>query len=259
MDIRHALVTTGIAPVDGETLMAFVLGKNRAYVLAHPEQLLDASAEKQWMGFIERRRAGEPIAYMIGQREFYGRTFHVDRRVHIPRPSTENLVTMALDFLKEPKDEVRELETGIVGVAQVLRDCSNVHTIVDVGTGSGCIAITLALERPELQSIAIDVSADALAVAKENAARLGAFRMEFFQGNLLSPLKQYRESFVLVSNPPYLSASRVDNNTELHAEPQSALMGGSDGNEIVEEIFSQAGIHPQCVGIVCECERPPTL
>ncbi|TSC60642.1 MAG: hypothetical protein Greene041662_193 [Candidatus Peregrinibacteria bacterium Greene0416_62] len=232
--------------------MAFVLGKDRAYVLAHPERELHAEEQRQWDTSIERRRAGEPVAYIIEQREFYRRMFLVDQRVHIPRPSTENLVAMALDFLMNPHDEHRDLETGIVGVAKVLRDCSAVQTIVDVGTGSGCIAITLALERPDLQIIAIDISADALMVAKENAARLGASRIDFLEGDLLLPIKNYREPFIIVSNPPYLSDGDISANPDLRHEPSLALFGGANRNTLIQRMERDASAMENCTGTIME-------
>ena len=98
MDIAQALQSSGIVPIDAETMLAFVLQRDRAYLLAHSDGVIDDHQEKRWKQYVARRKTGEPVAYIIGQREFYGRVFHVDRRVHIPRPSTENLVTMALDF-----------------------------------------------------------------------------------------------------------------------------------------------------------------
>jgi len=253
MDIHHALKTRGIAPVDAETLMAFVVQKDRAYVLAHPERVLGTSEEKHWMQCMERRRAGEPVSYITGQREFFGRSFLVDPRVHIPRPSTENLVTMALDFLKSPKDDTRALETGIIGVAKVLRDCSHVQTVVDVGTGSGCIAITMALERPDLHVIAIDISDDALVVARENAMRLGAARIEFLEGDLLSPMKNYEKQFLIVSNPPYIPSNALLSKEVQDFEPSISLWGGADGDGFLQSISESARSMSHCCGYILEC------
>lgn len=234
-------------------MLAFLVQKDRAYLISHHDRGLNDQEQKQWNSHVMRRKRGEPVAYIIGQREFYGRIFRVDRRVHIPRPSTENLVTMALDFLKDPKDGTRELETGIIGIAKVLRDCGNVHTIVDVGTGSGCIAITLALERPDLNVIGIDISSDALDVAKANAKRLGA-HCKFLEGDLLSPVQGLNEPFYVVSNPPYLSVRSVQTNTSIQWEPPESLIGGESGIAVLQNLLRSAVAHKRCCGCVYECE-----
>ncbi len=254
MDIRTALDLAGIGRTDIEVLVAFVLQCDRAYILAHPEKLLTKEQQDQWEQFVKRRREGEPVAYIIGQREFYGRVFSVDRRVHIPRPSTENLVTMTLDFLQNPKDEVRELETGIIGVARVIHKSSIVKTVVDVGTGSGCIAITLALERPNLQIIAIDISPEALEVARNNAQKYGVeSRIRFLCGNLLEPISLLAEPFVAVSNPPYLSKVMIAAYPDIHFEPRIALDGGKDGADVPIMLLQHAEKNPLCVGVIIEC------
>ena len=253
MDIAQALQSSGIAPIDAETMLAFILQRDRAYLLAHSHDAIDEAQEMRWRQYVDRRRTGEPVAYVIGQREFYGRVFHVDRRVHIPRPSTENLVSMALDFLSNPKDDVRDLETGIIGTAKVLRDCSAVTTIVDVGTGSGCIAITLALERPDLRVIAIDISSEALEVAKENAKRLGAARVEFLEGDLLSPLADLSDPFLLISNPPYLSDTANLSPEVKDSEPSRSLFAGESGEEILLRLGAECIQSPYCHGMVYEC------
>lgn len=233
-------------------MLAFLLQRDRAYLLAHSNDVIDENQEKRWKQYVDRRKTGEPVAYIIGQREFYGRVFHVDRRVHIPRPSTENLVSMALDFLSDPKDEMRDLETGIIGTAKMLRDCSAIKTIVDVGTGSGCIAITMALERLDLRVIAIDISKDALDVAKENAERLGA-SVEFLEGDLLSPLEDLKEPFLVVSNPPYLSTGATLDRDVKNFEPSQSLFGGADGGEILHKLIAECTQNTYCRGIVYEC------
>ncbi len=235
-------------------MLAFVLQRDRAYLLAHSDGVIDDHQEKRWKQYVARRKTGEPVAYIIGQREFYGRVFHVDRRVHIPRPSTENLVTMALDFLKNPKDEVRDLETGIIGTAKMLRDCCDGQTIVDVGTGSGCIAITLALERPDLRVIGIDISSDALDVAKENAKRLGA-HVEFLEGDLLSPVAHLEEPFIVFSNPPYIPSGATVDREVAAFEPSIALFGGSNGNAMILKMLKAAANNRYCCAVLYETQK----
>ena len=254
MDITSALRSAGLSPVDSETLMAYILHCDRSYVLAHPEQDLTDIQQQIWNTCMKRRREREPVAYITGEREFYGRLFSVDRRVHIPRPSTENLVSMTLDFLKSPTDEVRELERGIIGIARVLRTPATIQTVVDVGTGSGCIAVTLALERPELRLIAIDSSPDALEVARSNTQRYGVeSRIGFLCGSLLDPVRSLAEPFIVVSNPPYLSKEMIAAHPDIHPEPYMALYGGKDGAEIPAKLLQHAEKHPLCAGVIIEC------
>lgn len=236
---------------DAEVLLAALLKCDRGFLIAHPDDPLTHEEQVRWTEYVERRSAGEPISYIVGSREFYGRSFLVDRRVHIPRPSTENLVAMTLQFLDDPKEEVRTLETGIIGVSKILRDCSDLKTVVDVGTGSGCIAITLALERPDLRVMGIDIKNDALEVAKENAVRLGA-RVEFLQGELLSPVERLTEPFIVVSNPPYLSPEDISAHPELRDEPQIALLGGARRDTLIKRLEQEASAHQNCTGTIME-------
>jgi release factor glutamine methyltransferase len=252
MNIAQALSSAGFDRSEAEILLAGVLKLNRTALLAHPGDPLPPSDQAQWEEYAKRRRSGEPVSYITGKREFYGRTFLVDQRVHIPRPSTENLVTMVLAFLQTPKDEVRELETGIIGVAKILRDCSTVQTVVDVGTGSGCIAITIALERPDLHVIAIDISADALQVATGNAMRLGATNIEFFEGDLLSPVETLKKPFLVVSNPPYLSDTDIALHPALDAEPRISLYGGPYRDTVIRQLAQEAQAMEHCAGMIME-------
>jgi release factor glutamine methyltransferase len=251
--IHSALQTAGIARADAEILLATLLGKDRSWLLAHHDADLAERHTARYEEWIRRRRGGEPIAYIIGERAFYGRSFSVDRRVLIPRPSTENLVSLALDFLQHPKDEERVLETGIVGIARRLRDGPTPSTVVDVGTGSGCIAITLALERPELTVIATDISRDALEVAKTNARRYGVdHRITFLHGDLLQPVEDLSEPTVVITNPPYLSSGMRPEQEVLHFEPHIALVSGTAGNEAITRLTEQMRNHPCVFGYVLE-------
>lgn len=252
MRIADALQSSEISPLDAEVLLAASLGKNRAWLITHAEEELSDSMERTWLTFQMRRMKGEPVAYIIGKREFYGRTFTVDPRVHIPRPSTENLITLVLDTLQRPEDAVRLIEPGTVGVVRLFGEIPHTITLVDVGTGSGCIAITLALECPDRRVIAIDQSEDALACAQENAERLGA-RVEFRQGDLLSPLEKEQAPFLIVSNPPYVKVGTIEGNPELSFEPREALEAGSDGMAVIRRLLAQARAHPHCTGIILEC------
>ena len=189
-------------------LLSDLLGQPLSYVLAHGEKLVDASSIDAAM---RRRRAGEPLQYIRGKTEFYGREFRVDDRVLIPRPETEILV-----------------ETAIERIDRRAR-------VVDIGTGSGIIAATLALERPDLRVVATDISVAALAVASRNGATT------LVASDLLTA---FVEDFDwIVSNPPYVAASEIDTlATEVRDhEPRGALTPGAAGTEIIARIFDQAG------------------
>ena len=178
-----------------------------AWLFAHGEADVDPDMiEPQ----LERRRAGEPLQYIRGRADFYGREFLVDDRVLIPRPETELLVEQA--------------------VARVPRGAR----VVDVGTGSGCIAVSLALERPDLRVIGVDVSVAALAVAKRNRDRLGA-RVDFAASDLLESV---RDVDFIVSNPPYIPEGDMATlQVEVTYEPRSALTPGPRGTEVIERLL----------------------
>jgi release factor glutamine methyltransferase len=178
---------------------------------------------------IERRVAGEPTAYLLGKREFYGRSFQVDRRVLVPRPETERLVEQVLAAL--PKDEPQR--------------------IVDLCTGSCCIAATLAAERPHWRVLATDISSDALAVAKANVEALGvADRVELRQGDLFAPAADMRFHAV-VSNPPYIAAGALPTlPREVQREPHLALLSGPEGMDAITKIATDAPAHLEPNGLL---------
>jgi release factor glutamine methyltransferase len=211
--IRQALqaATAQLGPssasprLDAEVLLAHVLGTSRALVLAESRQELLPAQQAAFDALIERRAALEPVAYLTGHKEFYGYDFVVDHRVLVPRPETELLIDLALDWT-----------TRRASVADL--------TIADIGTGSGCIAITLALKLPEARVFAVDLSADALEVARLNVARHGvAERVTLLDGTGCEPLPQ--PVTLIVSNPPYTILAEVDENVR-RWEPRLALDGG---------------------------------
>lgn len=189
--------------LEAQLLAAKVLDKNRSWVLAHSEEVI---SPLEFDLLLTRRLINEPLAYILGSREFYGRIFKVEKGVLIPRQETETLIEAALFNLP-----------------------INQHVIVlDIGTGSGCIAITLKLERPSLEVFAVDISEEALEIAKENAQLLGA-EVKFLLSNGVSEIPEEIKFDCIVSNPPY-----IENEAALPAEislfePQFALYGGSDG------------------------------
>ena len=205
-------------PREAHHLLGHVLGLSEAQVLARDDESVPPEAEAAFRELLERRLAGEPVAYLVGEREFYGRSFRVDSRVLIPRPETEHLVEAALD-------PALDLPPG----ARVL----------DVGTGSGAIALTLALERPGWRVVAADLSPAALAVARDNARRLGLLdassgdgsgRLHLVGSDLASALRVHDFDLV-VSNPPYIAREEAAAlSPEVREfEPHGALFGGLPG------------------------------
>jgi release factor glutamine methyltransferase len=193
-----------------EMVLAHVLATTRAYVIAHHERVLDERVAVLVRQLIARRAAGEPMAYVLGAREFYGRNFRVSPATLIPRPETELLVEQALARLTGPKWPERRAGARVL----------------DMGTGSGAIAVTLALESPASQITACDVSAAALEVAVQNSNALGA-RVEFVQSDWYSALGA-RTFDLIVSNPPYVAGSDPHlAQGDLRFEPPTALTDGS--------------------------------
>lgn len=218
------------APLKAELLLAHVLGLSRLDALArssgYGQPLLELTAlqEGQLAALAARVAAGEPLQYVLGEAWFWGRSFKVDRRALIPRPETEELVEHVLG-----SDDLWRREDPLV---------------VDVGTGTGCIALTLAAERPLVRVIAADVSAEVLALARENAARLGLVgRVDWRLGDLLDGIPAGSLDAV-VSNPPYIAAAVVETLAEevRSHEPRLALDGGADGLAVVRRLVAQAAL-----------------
>ncbi|HEY2860470.1 MAG TPA: peptide chain release factor N(5)-glutamine methyltransferase [Terracidiphilus sp.] len=208
------------ARLDSERLLLHVLGKDRVWLIANPRSGISSELFDRWSQLLERRQRGEPIQYIIGETEFYGLPFRVTPAVLIPRPETEHLVEKTIDLCRD------------IGSPR----------IVDVGTGSGAIAVALAHRLPQAQMAATDISAEALAVAKGNAeTNLVAERIRFVQGDLLAPITG--EQFdVVASNPPYVSSEDRDTlSVEVRDyEPETALFAGRDGIEIYRRLIPQA-------------------
>lgn len=240
MDVRTAL-KQGIAQLRGagvpsftlatELLLLHVLGRNRAWLYAHPEEEISPSEAQRFSELLARRAAGEPTQYITGTQEFWGLAFEVTPEVLIPRPETEHVVEVALHRLG-PQVTYAVHEPASVG---------NGLRILDVGTGSGCIAVALAKELPGARFFATDVSAAALAVARRNAARHGVLeRITFLENSLFTGLAS--EYDLIVSNPPYIGrkeASTLMREVRDH-EPQLALYGGEEGHELTAGLIAQA-------------------
>ena len=201
-------------------LFAHALGRDRVWLVSHADDVIDAAMRAKAEALFSRRRAGEPVAYLLGEREFWGLAIAVSPAVLIPRPETERLVELALERL--PAD--REAK------------------ILDMGTGSGAIAIAIAAERPRAHLTAIDASPDALAVARTNIARHDV-RVRLRQSDWFAELGNERFDLI-VSNPPYIAGSDAHlANGDLRFEPKSALTPGSSGMEAIEAIARAAPAH----------------
>jgi release factor glutamine methyltransferase len=222
-----------------ELLLAQVLATSRERVIAHPELALSAEQQAAFEALVARCAAGEPLAYLLGRRAFYGRDFAVDPRVLIPRPETEHLVEAALAWAAGRTGTGRT-GTGRMGTGRTGTGRASLR-VVDVGTGSGALAVTLALELPGARVLATDRSAAALAVARANAACLGA-RVSFVAADLLAPLRGPFD--LIVANLPYVSrdeqgALTADDDVVKH-EPHLALDGGPDGLALVGRLLAEA-------------------
>jgi release factor glutamine methyltransferase len=208
---------------DAELLVCAVAGVDRAQLFAHPERVLSRSEQMTLEQWVERRGRKFPVQYLIGRQEFYGRKFQVTPSVLIPRPETELLVETSLELMA--------------------RLCEPIIEVLDVGVGSGCIAISLACEEPRVIATGIDISERAVAVARQNAAQLGcASRVSFLVGDTLDPVKKLRRRFhLIVSNPPYVEneSSEVDPSVKRY-EPAEAVFAGPTGLEIYVKIFEGA-------------------
>jgi len=245
----------GVDALDRDVILSFVLQKPKTWILAHPEYELTSDEGERWSECLYRRKRGEPVAYITGEKEFYGRSFSVHSSTLIPRPATEVLAESAIKCMKgETVAPVIDADTGIVIASNIWGDVSTVRTVADVGTGSGCIGITLACEVPSIRVIATDISPQALRIARKNADRHSVSdRMIFVQGDACAPLADIAEPFLLVSNPPYIPDATTLMKDVYQFEPHAALFGGSDGTDIIKRMMHDAGKHPFCMGVMMEC------
>ena len=214
---------------------------DRSYLAAHGEEELSVETQGKLRAALERRAQGEPLAYIVGEKEFYGRKFRVDARVLIPRPETETLVDLVRERMQSTASDLRRFATDFATVSRqsVSRQGASAGRTLEIGTGSGCLAVTLALELPEAEVVATDVSAEALMVAQENARRLGA-RVEFRRADLLAGLAGGVE--VLVANLPYVDANwEWLKQRSLGYEPAGALYSEQGGLAHYVRLLEQLG------------------
>lgn len=207
--------------MNAETLMMFVLGVNRAYLYAYPERELTAGEQSNFNNALSQRASGVPSQYITGHQEFWGLDFVVSPAVLIPRPETEHLVETVLELAREVP----------------------LPRIVDVGTGSGCIALSLAHELKSAEIYAVDLSADALDIARANAVRLQSdHRVRFFQSDVLSAVAGVHNFDFIVSNPPYVGLNEADKvqRSVFEFEPRMAVFSGDTGLDVIHPLITQA-------------------
>lgn len=211
----------GTARIEVQILLQAVLSVNRAYLLTHPERVLTEDESSRYSALFERRHKGEPIAYLLGEREFYGLNFKVTPDTLIPRPDTELLVELTLQHIPQ------------YGMCRVL----------DMGTGSGAIALAIAHERPDAEVVAVDASESALVVACENVRRLNIGNVRLLHSDWFAQLSGKRFDLI-VSNPPYIEAGDVHlSQGDVRFEPTSALASGTDGLDDIRRILLVAKDH----------------
>lgn len=223
LTIRQLLESTAVllahtsesGRLDAETLLVALLKRPRSHLFAHPDEPVSAQDSARFADMIERRLLGEPVAYITGYKEFWSLNLQVNAATLVPRPETELLVEIALRQIDEKKA------------------CN----VLDLGTGSGAVALAIASERPNCRTIATDFSSAALATARANAENLGISNIEFRCGDWTKPVTQEKFA-VVVSNPPYVESGDpvlVD----LRREPQSALASGIDGLDDIRRLANE--------------------
>ena len=228
---RLSETSSETARLDSQVLLAHVLNQNRSWLFAHHEHELSEGDCRRYADLITRRRRREPVAYLLGRKAFYGLEFGVDQRVLIPRPETELLVDLVL--------------------AQISDRAGRPVVVADVGTGSGAIAITVAMHAPEAKVYGIDISRDALDVAEENRSRFTPDGgPEFLEGDLLSPLPEPAD--VIVANLPYIADEEYSGlqSDVRDYEPRLALKAGAEGLDLIERLLEQLPNRVQTRGAV---------
>ena len=219
--VSRALAASGLVPFEAKLLLAHVLGRDRAWLAAHTDETIAIDQAKAFDALARRRRDGAPVAYLIGRREFYGLDLEITPDVLIPRPETELLVELALVRLPDER---------------AIR-------VLDLGTGSGAVALAIAAARRKAQVVGTDVSAPALALAARNAKRLGLANVSFVESDWFEALANERFDLI-AGNPPYVAAGDPHlSEGDLRHEPQHALTAGVDGLNAIRAIVAAAPAH----------------
>lgn len=208
------------ARLDSELILVHVLRRSREWLLAHDATALTQSQQRQARQLLLQRTQRQPIAYLTGRRDFYGHSFLVNEQVLVPRPESEVILAI---------------------LSKLMQD-NHLRTVLDVGTGSGCLAISIKLAHPDLAVSACDISESALLVARRNAARLlpSGQQIKFYQSDLLSGLPVNSRFDLIVANLPYLSPGQDDLSPELAYEPAIALYADDDGLSLIKQLITTA-------------------
>lgn len=228
MNITHLIqsaikkiIASDSTALDSEVLLSFVIKKSKEFLLAHPEFEPTKKQISQFKKLTAKRAKGEPVAYLIGHKEFYGLNFEVNKNTLIPRPETELIVEEVIADINKYKKNI----------------------LIDVGTGSGCIPIAILKNTKQVKCFAIDISHQALAVAKRNAKKYDV-KIKFLRGNLLEPMANQLKStngqkIIITANLPYLTAKQYRENPTLRFEPKSALVAKKSGLALYEKLLKQ--------------------
>jgi release factor glutamine methyltransferase len=218
----EVLRAAGVAEARRESgsLLAHAIGRDRTFVVTHANEALEAAAIADFRELIERRAVGEPVQYLTGHQEFFKLDFEVTRGVLIPRPETELIVEIGLELLNGNSEQL----------------------IADIGTGSGCIAISLLHELSDARAIATDISPSALQIAQRNADRHGVTdRLTVIESDCFANVNPDRPFSLITSNPPYIRDDEMETlQREVRYEPRTALSGGLDGLDIVRRLLREA-------------------
>ena len=246
--LKQAGIAT--AHLDSLVLLEDLTGKGRSWLLAHQEHKLDEAIVKKLDKQVARRGKHEPLAYIRGKSEFYGREFKVNAHTLQPRPETETMI----DLLKQL---IASLQSPVFSEKKQVNNKST-DIIVDIGTGSGCIAISAKILFPDAKVVAIDIDKKCLTTAKQNA-KLHNASIDFQHGNLLEPLSSIKHrlsNIIIMANLPYVPESHTINKAATY-EPEHAIFGGADGLKYYRELFEQTkNIKPRPLAILTEALPP---
>lgn len=228
-DLSRAGIST--SKLDARVLLLNAIKEDEVFLLKNPLLALSTNQYSKFRRYIKRRKSGEPVAYITGHKEFYGLDFKVNKNVLIPRPETEILVEEVINYVKNREQAPQ--------------------TILDIGTGSGCIAIALKKNLPESQIFASDISDKALRIARINSKQ-NHTKVRFYNSDLLQSMKN-KKIYIIAANLPYVKTQILEENKEIGHEPHKALAGGKDGLDIYRDFFKQLcslKIKPKM--IICE-------
>lgn len=236
--------------LDAEVLLCFILNKEKEFLYTHPEYQLTKKQTTEYTKLLKRRAKNEPIAYLVGHKEFFGLDFIVNKNVLIPRPDTEIMIEEVLKKTSEIASlRSQNQKPHFLDVASVAKQSALLNTkinLIDIGTGSGCIPITLAhtfKQNKNINVLASDVSTAALKVAAQNAKN-NKVKVTFLKGDLLTPILKNKIltqqiPLIITANLPYLTASQIKKEPSIHKEPYLALYGGKDGLVLYKKLLEQ--------------------